>query len=342
MATAGPDVPPAASGPDGAGRLRRNRVIAMAVWAGAFAIGWKFIGLPTDPVVTFVWLWAATIAWNNDRPLRSHLGFARDWVPIVIVLVLYNISRGYADNGAVPHALEMIVGDRAMFGGQVPTVWLQDHLYDPDHIRVWDVLASWVYFSHFVMALTVAVVLWLRSRSLWASFMRRWIFLTLAGLATYFLYPAAPPWWGGKYGLIDPVARLSARGWNAIGLHGAGSVLNHGQALSNPVAAMPSLHGAFSLFVVAFFFTRVRKRWIPLLACYPLAMAFTLMYTGEHYMTDIVTGWVYVAGTFAIVGLLEFWWRRRQKTGDDEPTADPLTEPEALAPAPAGATGDRL
>ena len=39
---------------------------------------------------------------------------------------------------------------------------------------VWyDVIASWVYFSHFVAALGVAVVLWLRRRSLWAAFMRR-------------------------------------------------------------------------------------------------------------------------------------------------------------------------
>ena len=81
-------------------------------------------------------------------------------------------------------------------------------------------------------------------------------FLSVAGLVTYFVYPAAPPWWAAKYGLLEDVARISTRGWQAIGLHGAGNVLNAGQIAANPVAAMPSLHTAFALFVVVFFLAR--------------------------------------------------------------------------------------
>ncbi|TDB79144.1 inositol phosphorylceramide synthase, partial [Micromonospora fluostatini] len=108
----------------------------MSIWGVAFVAGWLTIGLPTDPVYAFVWIWAGTIAWHSARPWRSHLRFGRDWAPVVILLVIYNLSRGFADNGAIPHAYELIVADRVMFGwltgGDVPTVWLQQHLYKPD------------------------------------------------------------------------------------------------------------------------------------------------------------------------------------------------------------------
>jgi hypothetical protein len=63
-------------------------------------------------------------------------------------------------------------------------------------------------------------------------------------------------------GLTGPVERISTRGWRAIGLHGAGNVLNAAQLdASNPVAAMPSLHTAFALLAVAFFAPTVGRRW---------------------------------------------------------------------------------
>jgi hypothetical protein len=287
-------------------------MIGMSIWAVAFVAFWLTIGLPTDPVYAFVWIWAATIAWRSDRPMRTHLGFARDWAPVALLLVAYNLSRGFADNGATPHALELVAADRAMLGwatgGEVPTVWLQQHIYDPDVIHWWDVLISWVYFSHFVTALAVAVVLWLRNRARWATYIRRFIFLCALGLATYFFYPAAPPWWAAKYGLIEPLARISTRGWREMGMHGAGNLLNAGQVASNQVAAMPSLHAAWSLFVVLFFFPSVHRRWWPLLLAYPLAMTFTLVYSAEHYLIDMVAGWAYVGATFLAVGLAERWW----------------------------------
>jgi membrane-associated phospholipid phosphatase len=60
----------------------------------------------------------------------------------------------------------------------------------------------------------------------------------------------------------------------------------------NDVAAMPSLHGGYS-FLFALFLWSFTKRWRWLLALYPLAMGFTLVYSGEHYVVDILMGWLY-------------------------------------------------
>ncbi|SCL69238.1 PAP2 superfamily protein [Micromonospora peucetia] len=347
MSVATDPQPPARTEPPASPDGGRRRVVAMTVWGVAFVVGWFGIGLPTDPAYAFLWIWAGTIAWNSSRPWRSHLRFARDWVPVVLLLAVYNLSRGFADNGATPHAYELIVADRVMFGwltgGQVPTTWLQEHLYRPE-VHWWDVAVSWVYFSHFVVALAAAAVLWLRDRGRWAAFMRRWGFLCASGLVTYFLYPAAPPWWAAQNGLLEEVARISTRGWKAFGMHGAGNLLNAGQIASNPVAAMPSLHTAFALFVVLFFLRQTRRRWWPLLLAYPLAMTFTLVYSGEHYVIDVLVGWAYVGMAFLVVGLAERWWAARKarrapsrpdsEPVDPEPTDSESTDPPASAEPP--------
>lgn len=340
--------PAEAAGRRARARRLRRRVIGLSIWGAGFLAGWVTIGLPTEPVYLFCWLWTATIAWRSDQPWRAHLGFIRDWAPVVLLLVGYNLSRGFADS-ADPHVTELIVADRWLAGwltgGQVPTVWLQNHLYHPDRVFWWEMLASWVYFSHFVVAITVALVLWLRSRADWAAFMRRFLFLCVAGLATYFAYPAAPPWWAYEHGYLAEVARISTRGWAELGLHGAFNALNAGQLASNPVAAMPSLHTAWALLVVVFFLPRVARRWWPLLLAYPVAMALTLVYTGEHYVVDVFAGWAYVGVSFLVVGLAERWMiaaRRGRCGGPVVPAGRYLNAPvgrgkerrESRAPAP--------
>ncbi|WP_305783049.1 phosphatase PAP2 family protein [Symbioplanes lichenis] len=289
----------------------------MAVFAVVFAVGTYFIGVPTsDPLIAFGWLWLATIAWRNYLPWKQHLLFLRDWLPISLLLVVYNVSRSFADDFFDPHVTEMIHADIDMFGwftgGQVPTTWLQEHLYHPGVVQWWEVVVTLVYVSHFLTVPTVAVILWVRTRFQWARFIRRWFTLCVFGLITYFLYPAAPPWWAGERGYLNaPVERISTNGWDAIGLHGAGNTLNALQVeQSNPVAAMPSLHTAWAMMAVAFFLPMVRRRWWPLLLAYPLAMTFTLVYTGEHYVIDVLVGWAYVAAVFVVVGLVERRWFR--------------------------------
>lgn len=309
------DAPPSSGTAEPPPDLRKRRVIGLVIWAVAFVAFVALVGIPTsDPLEAFGWLWLATIAWRNYQPWREHLKFLRDWLPVVVLLEIYNITRGSADNFFAPHYTPMIHFDEWLFGGHVPTVWLQQHLYHPGHVQWWEVVVTLIYTSHFLTVPTVAVILWLRNRQLSYRFMRRWVTLSVAGLITYFLYPAAPPWLAWQKGyLSEPAIRISTDGWSALGLHSAGNTLNGLQVeQSNPVAAMPSLHTAYAMMAVAFFLPMVRRRWWPLLLAYPLAMTFTLVYTAEHYVADVLVGWLYVALTFIVVGLGERWWARRR------------------------------
>jgi hypothetical protein len=115
----------------------------------------------------------------------------------------------------------------------------------------------------------------------------------------------------GEMGLIDEVHRSTGKGWEVISV-GTASLFSKGQASSNLVAAVPSLHTAFVTLVALFLWGRVRRHWLrPLLLLYPLLMGLTLMATGEHWFFDVFLGWIYAG---AVMGGWTLWeWRQEAR-----------------------------
>lgn len=270
---------------------------AIAIYGVAFATLVVLVGVPTDPYSLFATLWVATIAWNVRDAWREHLAFVRDWAPVLVLLVIYLYSRGLSDElvSAPVHFTAPIHVDRWLAGGELPTVRLQ-HAWcgNPCTTSVpphwYDAVLTTVYYSHFVTGLTVAVVLWLRDRTTWLPWMRRYVAINFGALVVYVLYPMAPPWLASKHGLTsEHVARLTGRGWDDLGLGGFHTAMAR---VGNPVAAMPSLHAGLAFLVAVYGVTRLRSRWRWLLLAYPLLMALALVYDGEHYVVDIVAGWL--------------------------------------------------
>jgi membrane-associated phospholipid phosphatase len=190
----------------------------------------------------------------------------------------------------------------------VPTVWLQQHFFTPGSPHWYDAAATLIYTSHFLATPIVAAVFWLRNRALWLAFITRVIALSVAGLLTYLFFPAAPPWYAAREGVIGPVIRSSARGYLWLHLNHAGNLLTAGQGSANDVAAMPSLHTAFATLIALFIGGRLHSRWRYLFVLYPILMGISLVYLGEHYVVDVVAGVVYA---LVIHALLRCWERRR-------------------------------
>jgi len=79
------------------------------------------------------------------------------------------------------------------------------------------------------------------------------------------------------------------------------------------VAAVPSLHTAFALLIAVTLWPLAPRGLRPLLALYPLAMALTLVYTGEHFVFDVLLGWVYALTAVGLGRVLvRAWWARRR------------------------------
>ena len=158
----------------------------------------------------------------------------------------------------------------------------------------------------------VAAVLWLRNRQRWIAYTAHVIGVALVGVTTYILVPAAPPWYAAARGVIPPVERLSGLGWDVVGLHSAGALLDHGQAKVNLVAAIPSLHTAFAVLVLLFFWPVLNRIARALLALYPLLMGLILVYSGEHYVIDVLAGWVCAGIVASGLALIARLWRRHR------------------------------
>jgi membrane-associated phospholipid phosphatase len=155
--------------------------------------------------------------------------------------------------------------------------------------------------------------------------------LSFTAFATYALFPASPPWLASQTHALAPTAKIVDEIWTHLGLKNGASLLSARSHEANPVAAIPSLHGAFPVLLMLFFW-RSAGRWRWLLPLYPLAMGFSLVYTGEHYVVDIFLGWLYAVVVYFVgTWLMDRWARRRAARRVDPPP--PVAVPRELAGA---------
>lgn len=294
---------------------RRLRWGAYGVYVAVLV--WVIInyGVPTGRAALAVIIMSGLALTSIGRRWRDTARVVIDWLPFTAVLLLYDQTRGVADKlGIALHEADIVRWEKWCFGGTEPTIWLQQHLYNPVHVYWYDALCTLVYTSHFLATPVLAAVLWLRDRALWLRYISRVVALSVAGLITYCVFPEAPPWLAARDGLTEPVARLSARGWIWLHAGNLNSVLENAQNDgSNPVAAMPSLHTAFAALVAIMIATRIRSRWRYLVYLYPVAMGYTLVYCGEHYVLDLVAGVAYAIAVHA--GMNHWEARRRDRAG---------------------------
>ena len=112
----------------------------------------------------------------------------------------------------------------------------------------------------------------------------------------------------------------------------AAALFENSSRYVNEVAALPSLHSAYTLLPLLFFWSSARVWQRVLLVLYPLAMGFSLVYTGEHYVFDIVLGWVYAVAVYALVLGYEHWRADRLEEPALAPVAlsDSRSEPERV------------
>jgi membrane-associated phospholipid phosphatase len=293
--------------------VRTRWVLVRRLGLGAYVVALltfsASVGIPLQRELVIAWVCGALVIASIGRSWAEIVQLALDWLPLAAILLVYDFTRGVADDIGIPvHFTTMIDFDRFLFLGETPTQWLQAHIYDPDTIHWWDVGFTVVYVSHFIVPFAVAGALWARSREAFVKFARRFVALSAAGLATYIAFPAAPPWMASERGLLPGIDRTSGRGWEVVSLHSAHS-FQKGQGTVNLVAAVPSLHAAFAALVAMFLWPRVKWWWRPLLALYPLAMGLALVATGEHYAFDVLLGWLYAALIMLGVG----WWESRRR-----------------------------
>jgi membrane-associated phospholipid phosphatase len=290
--------------------LVASLVVYFFVAGVPWSLNWVFLYVAAGLVVSSL---GGGVKWKR---------LVKDWLPFFLILTVYGLLRSYAsDTLWGPFVKPQVWIDTHIFGlGVDPTVQLQHWLYRPG-LHFWDYLCWCCYMSHFFTSFIIAAVLWKRNYEKFRRFVPLFIGLTLLGYITYVLYPAMPPWMASEYHYLPHTTRIVPVVLDHLHLASGAAVFTGGNKFDNNVAAMPSIHAAYPLLICLFFWKGSRARTRVLLAAYPICMAFTLVYTGEHFVIDIVMGWLYAVVTFSVGSkLLDRWQvRRRPRLSPAEP-----------------------
>jgi hypothetical protein len=281
------------------------RWLAPTVYLAALSAYMWRDGIPVGRERLLLWIVLGLLALSTANLGGWFRGVIFEWLPLALVLAVYDLLRGHAD-GLLFSAWyrPQLEADSFLFGGTDPTVWLQDRLWHGASDLSWYDYAAWVvYVSYFLATYVVAGFLWFYARARFRRYVACVALLAGMAYATFALFPAAPPWLASRHGELAPTTRLIGPISGHIPFVSLSfeELFERGWEYSNPVAAVPSLHAAYTL-LIAIFLWRFAGRARPLLAVYPLAMAFALVYTAEHYVVDILLGWAYTLFAVWIVG----------------------------------------
>jgi len=268
-------------------------VLALSALTAAIA------GPPSRPSI-LIWLVGivALVTWRNPNRIAR---VAWDWLPMLVIAAGYDLVRSRAPDLVSRATTEpQLRFDEIAFGGTAPTVVLQNALVDRSTPHWWDYPAWLMYLSHFVFTPAVALWLYLRHRDWFHRYAMLILTVSVCGFITYFIVPAVPPWLASRNGELEHTTRIVHAVWADLGITGAAKVFAGDAKVANPVAALPSLHAAWPFMTLLFLWSKV-GRWRWGLATYNAAMALVLVYGAEHYVSDILVGWLYATLVYLVV-----------------------------------------
>jgi hypothetical protein len=249
------------------------------------------------------------------RPLR----WWREALIVIVGYVMYTVVRNVQGEGTsaadYQHALnnaQRVVHLEGVVGLFHEHTVQRLFLRAPDLVRALD--SFWA-VAHFVVA--AAVVVWLlrwhpdRYRALRTAL----ALMTAVGLLCFAVYPTLPPrLMPASFGFIDTWAKVGG-----IGAHHPPSI----ERISDPFAAMPSLHLAWAVWCAAAVAPAMKRSWTKALAvAYPVVTFIAVVATGNHFLLDALAGALLAVLSLLVAGRFDRRWRgmqeRAKSDGDDE------------------------
>lgn len=246
-------------------------------------------------------LLAVLAAWKKTRR------FAFYFLPWFLFGIIYDSMRLYPnymvndiDVANLYHAEKSLFGIAASSSAELQTVADHSQLMIPGeyfkvhHCGFADFWAGIFYLCWVPVPIAFALYLYLTKQLKWfRRFSWAFLLVNVIGFIGYYIYPAAPPWYAMNYGfeaVLNTPGNVAGLGrWDAMtGLH-----VFHGLygKNANVFAAVPSLHAAY-MFLTTIYAVMSRKRWytVVLFACICLGIWWTAVYSGHHYIIDVMLG----------------------------------------------------
>lgn len=265
---------------------------------------------------------------------RRSKEFIKHWGPFIVLWLVYDMMRGIADNQDYinienVYNFEMLIFGW-MFDDQIPSYWMRDNIKS----FTLDAVTALIYTLHIAFPIIVGLLIFYVSKDIetFKYFSHSFLLTTYAALVTFALFPVAPPWYVTGHGFDQPELKTNVAE-SAAGLVAMDDFFNgnyYGSFYetfnSNPYAAVPSLHSAYS-FITAYFFImkyRHKSKLVYLVLLYPLIVWFSAIYLQHHYIVDLIAGVLYVLISVYVIRFLRKRKFRRlaDNTGKDKTSAD--------------------
>ncbi len=249
--------------------------------------------------------------------------FLKYFTPFILTGMAYDSMRYYYWQGIEGnvHVSEPYFLEKKLFGIESNgTVLTPNEYFERNNWKILDFFAGFAYIT-FVFEYLGTGFLLLFARQLAVLRTFGWCFFTvnIMGFATYFIYPAAPPWYVAAYGLgparTDVVASPAgaARFDQLMGTHFFDAM--YGMSV-DVYGAIPSLHVSYPL-LVAWAALSVKRFRTPAIVFF-LLMCFSAVYLNHHYIIDVILGILYSLTAFVIVRGIESWLQKRYARSESE------------------------
>jgi membrane-associated phospholipid phosphatase len=234
---------------------------------------------------------------------RRAVAFLRDWWFLLVGLVMWNLSGPIAGQSPFPRHLDfMLEIDRWLSLGHEPVASLQHHLTHGPQLQPLDWVTAFAYNLHLSEPYIAGYFLWRLNRAIYFQFAAAALTLLVVGFVTFIVFPAIPPWFASMrlHRLADVTNRFNlVVHAHPLPFHGT-PIFYVFRFAGDAVAAFPSEHAAFPLLEFLAFRAAVGRKALPLLLWVAFVL-FTVVYLGEHWVTDVLAGWIYALVIFAII-----------------------------------------
>lgn len=253
---------------------------------------WCYYGIGTikseHVLLVVIWLGGYYI---NDTARR----FVKAFAFFMLFWIIYDGMRvvpNYEVNTV--HIREPYEIEKWLFGIQdLGKILTPNEYFALYHQKILDFFSGFFYINWMPIPLGFGIYLFFKNKKLFLQFSLAFLLVNIAGFIIYYLYPAAPPWYVAKYGFD---LQLGVPGSRA-GLARFDELINYPlfqniyNKNANVLAAMPSLHATYPLIVTYYSIkAKMSKFWIGLFAFFTLGIWWAAVYSGHHYLIDVVAG----------------------------------------------------
>lgn len=215
----------------------------------------------------------------------------KDWLVFVAFVYLFDSLRGsiyiLICKLNLPVYTFYVITIESFLFKKIPSVFLQTRLLAstaPENFSWLEKFLTVIHGSHFAAFLLVGFLIWLNKPAHFRVYKISFYLAMSVGLLGYLSVPTVPPWMAAsQFNLLPPLTHFNVALFNII----IPDISNGFD--TNPIAAMPSLHALFPILCSFLLWPLYRWKAAPFYF-YTLLILFTIVYSGDHYVTDILAG----------------------------------------------------